>query len=100
MSKDAEWSLDVKANAGWRCQTTNCEIGALDHELLESHHIEPVSVCPEKRYDLDNGTCRCIYDHALKHTGRTRLLIMARGFLILLGRLYPQRKAEFRSVKL
>jgi len=99
-NKDIQWTLDVKANAGQRCQTPNCEIGALDHDLLNAHHEEPISLCPEKRYDLDNGTCRCIYDHSLKHTGRTRLLIMARGFLILLARLYPNRKAEFERIKL
>ena len=98
--KDAKWSLDVKANAGWRCQTEGCQIGTFNRRLLNSHHIKPVSQFPELRNDLDNGKCLCIYHHGLAHSGWVRRLIWARGFFVLLCMQYPQRKAEFERAML
>lgn len=98
--KNVRWSRDVKANAGGRCKTYGCDIATFDAELRESHHIKPVSQFPQLRYALDNGECRCIYHHALQHTGSTRLLIMARGFLILLVRLFPNKKNEISRIRL
>lgn len=96
--KDADWSLQVKMRAGYCCQHPGC--GELEKSLLESHHVKPVSQYPELRNDLTNGKCLCLYHHALAHTGWIRRLIMARGFLILWGKLYPQRKAEIGRIEL
>jgi len=99
-NKDIQWTLDVKANAGQRCQTPNCEIGALDHELLESHHIKSKEKFPELRHDLENGECLCIYHHGITHRGWVRMLIWARMGLLLLARLFPHKKNEISRVKL
>lgn len=93
--KDIDWSLGVKRRAGWICEEPGCGEGlGGDRKLLEAHHVEPVAVCPEKRHDLDNGKCLCIFHHASKHTGQVRLMILARLGLILYGRLYPHKKVE------
>jgi len=94
--KDIRWSTDIKIKAGWVCEEPGC--GELDRELLESHHIEPVAVCPEKRHDLANGKCLCIFHHATAHTGWARLTILARLGLVLLARLYPHRKPEIQRM--
>ena len=61
----AGWSRDVKIKAGWVCEFPNC--GQINKNLLESHHIEPAVQFPEKAQDIDNGTCLCIYHHAVAH---------------------------------
>ncbi len=93
-NKDIRWSTDVKIRAGWVCE----QCGELDRKLLEAHHIDPVAVCPEKRYDPDNGKCLCMFCHAAAHTGWARLSILARLALVLYGRLYPHKKAEIQRM--
>lgn len=84
-----DWSRQVKIKGGWVCKC-----GELDKELLESHHIEPVKVSPEKQYDLDNGQCLCLWCHAEAHiTDRAVYnMILARLAVILYKRLYPRKE--------
>lgn len=98
-NKDIQWSTDVKIRARWTCEAPGCGEGiGGDKALLEAHHIEPVAVCPQKRHDLDNGKCLCIFHHAMAHTGQVRLMILARLGLVLYGRLYPHKKAKIQRM--
>jgi hypothetical protein len=97
--KDAKWSFEVKVRAGWVCEEPNCGEGVGgDKTLLEAHHIESVSTSPDKRNDLDNGKCLCMFHHAMKHIDWARLQILARLGLKLYGRLYPHKKAEIQRM--
>jgi len=79
----ADWSRQVKIQAGWVCEFPGC--GELDRKLLESHHDKPVSMFPELAKEIKNGTCHCIYHHAVKHwdNEEVRYKILARLAIIL-----------------
>jgi len=81
----ADWSRQVKIKAGWVCAFPGCGVGVLDKKLLESHHIKPKELFPELARDIKNGTCRCIYHHAVEHwdNEEVRNKILARLAIIL-----------------
>jgi len=87
-----EWTTNVKTAAHWECQETNC--GIRDRHYLVAHHIEPVSICPQRRLDLTNGICLCLWHHAMRHSGIARILILIRILEIELKRLAPREHKE------
>lgn len=78
-----QWAAKVKIKDGYIC--TEC--GGSDRELLDAHHIEPVSVSPNKQYDVENGQTLCLLDHARKHKGKAQILILLRLLTVLMKRL-------------
>lgn len=97
----ADWSRQVKIMGSWVCEIPGC--GEFDPKLLESHHIKPKAEFPELAKEIGNGTCLCIYHHAVKHWSNEviRNKILARLAIILylryakptdkktIGSLYP-----------
>lgn len=61
----ADWSRQVKIQAGWVCQFPGC--GQTNRKLLESHHKKPKEMFPDLALELDNGECLCVFHHAVKH---------------------------------
>jgi len=82
----AEWALNIKIRDGWVCTWPDC--GELDRKLLEAHHEIPIHEDPSKEFDLDNGKTRCLWHHALSHSGAIRDRIKARLCDILVKRHY------------
>lgn len=85
LSDDPElrtWSINVKIRDGYVCR--HC--GELDRELLDSHHIKPISQFLELKYDIDNGITHCLWCHAFqghKDNKAIRDMILARLAIIL-----------------
>lgn len=79
----AYWSRQVKIQGGWVCEFPDC--GQIERKLLESHHTKPKAEFPELAKDPKNGTCLCIYHHAVKHWNNevVRNKILARLAIIL-----------------
>jgi len=87
-----EWSKKVKVAAHWTCQVPDC--GITERNILDAHHIEPVSVCPERKYDVANGQCLCLWHHAVRHSGLARILIIIRLLTIEIKRLAARKDME------
>lgn len=85
----ADWSRQVKIKAGHVCEFPDC--GQIDRKLLESHHIKPKAEFPELAKDIKNGTCRCIYHHAVEHWDNENL---RNKILARLGIIYHLRYGE------
>lgn len=56
----------VKAWKNMILSKGQCEICGSKYNL-EAHHIEPWSLCPEKRIDPNNGLCLCHDCHTKEH---------------------------------
>ena len=58
------WRLAVLTRDGWQCQ----DCGRICSGLREAHadHRVPVSVAPDRRYEIENGQCLCVACHARK----------------------------------
>ena len=66
----------------YTCQ--NC--GLQRRKLLTVHHIEPILISPEKKYDEDNMITHCYWCHAWqghKHDEAMRTLILRQYAIIL-----------------
>jgi len=80
-----QWAKQVKLKDGYRCTEEKCEENNL--EMLDAHHIEPISVSPQKQYLLQNGQTLCLWHHARKHKGIAQILILIRLLNVLVKRL-------------
>lgn len=96
IGKETTWSKEVKMKAGYVCE----DCGEMDRELLDSHHTIPKAECPDLADRIDNGKCKCLFDHAVKHRDDRRLMehILARLGLVLWARLNPSRRLEAREI--
>ena len=59
--KRSVWSVKVKIDAGWKCSSCG------SNRNLEAHHIKPVNLFPELKYDIRNGQCLCRSCHTEWH---------------------------------
>lgn len=94
INRNYEWSVAVKANAGWVC--SRC--GEMDSRLLEAHHIKPRHKFPDLRLEVGNGECLCMFHHAASHVGWSRALILARMGLLLLKRSNQHMAEEIEAM--
>lgn len=59
-----EWRIAVLKRDGGRCRWCDAE-GVKTYKNLEVHHIVPVSIAPEKQYEVSNGITLCYEHHRL-----------------------------------
>lgn len=59
-----EWRIAVLKRDGGRCRWCDLE-GIKTYKNLEIHHIIPVSIAPEKQYEVSNGITLCHEHHRL-----------------------------------
>ena len=63
------WRQAVLNRCHWQC--VDCGRVAYGRDM-HADHVQPVSVAPERRYDVRNGAARCVSCHARKTTDERR----------------------------
>jgi 5-methylcytosine-specific restriction endonuclease McrA len=63
------WRQAVLNRYHWQC--VDCGRVAYGRDM-HADHVQPVSVAPERRYDVTNGAARCVSCHARKTNDERR----------------------------
>ena len=76
---DRTWSSHVR-RVFPKCVLSNSSYGECAGRL-ESHHVETIKQCPEKRYDDGNGVTLCRRHHPRKETEASAMVEMFKNIL-------------------
>lgn len=63
------WRQAVLNRCHWQC--VDCGRVAYGRDM-HADHVQPVSVAPERRYDVSNGAARCVSCHCRKTNDERR----------------------------